>query len=397
MTRKNRKIIFHTRINNSESGVALIISLFVLTILFGLTAGFSLSSVGELNNANRFRDSTSSFWAAESAINRYISNNSLLNAGAQNYTIGNSTVSISKVDETSVGRTVTAVANTNGVNRSIEVFFAAGAPDLFNNTISSGGDINLNGLIAGLQVDGKTRLSGEFNDNGFLTSGSFEDKQENVASTNTTLQYPDADGNGTGDEFTDFVAYNRQFADTSDPNYSGEYSDDEVLYIQSNDTVNLWPNEELVGKKVVFVEGATAGSGDVNVWFDTTWAADQDITIISTGSVNYIQPLTNPASNSQLNTISYDDYNEVAILYSTHSGATYTHDQANFGSIVSYSHTTGNMVANTSMRLDLILVWKEFDFENPVADDGSVPPAFQGLIAASSGGYASTPTSWEEI
>lgn len=390
--KRNHQII---RKLNNKGGVFLT-SLFVLTILIGLMASVFVSSMSELNGSKRFRDATAALWTAEAGISRYIQDTTLLDDADQTISVGVNSVFISKDDSDSQRRIVTATGTSNGVSRQIEVEFPTLPPGLFDNTLSSGGDITLNGFIAGVTVNGKTRLSGEFDKNGFLTNANFEDKQEGVASNLTTLEYPDLNENDESD-FDDFVSYNRRFVDSDDPDFTDEYSEDEVLHIQTNDTVDIWPSSDLAGKKVIFVEGSEAGNGNVNVWFDTTWAADQNVTIISTGSVNYVQPLQSPSANSQLNTISWEDYNEFAVLYSSHSGSTYTNKQANFGSLVSLSKTKGNLIANEGINLDLIFVWKQFDFESPVDDEGLVPPGFQGLISGGSGGYSTTPSSWAEI
>ncbi len=382
---------------NNKKGAALVTALMITTILLGLTICLSFASVGEVQNANRFRDSTSAFWAAEGAVQRFLQDTTMLDDADQTVTIGTHSVFLSKDDSDPVTRVVTATGTANGITRSIEVTFPAIPPSLFDNTMSSGGGVTLDGFIAGIDVDGKTRLSGVYDDQGFITNATFEDKEEAVSGDLTTLEYPDADENGTADEFSDFVAYNRQFVDPDDPNYTGEYTADEVLHIEGNDTVNIWPDADLADKKIIFVEGSAPGEGDVNIWFDSSWQADQNVTVISTGSVNYIQPLQNPSADSQLNTISWDNYNEAAILFSSHSGVTYTHAEANYGSIISLSKTEGNLIANDDVNLDLILVWKEFDYENPVDDEGLVPPAFQGLVGGASDGYSSDAASWTEI
>jgi len=382
---------------NNERGVALLTSLYVVTVLLGLTVCLTMSSVSEVHSSNRFLNDTKSFWAAEGAINQFTQNTAMLDGGDLTVTIGEHSVFLAKDDSDPTSRVVTATGTANGVSRSIEVTFPAIPPSLFDNTISSGGSFILDGFIAGVDVDGKTRLSGIFDDQGFWTGANFEDKLENQTVDETTLEYPDTDGNDTPDEFSDFVAYNRQFVDPDDPDFTGEYEEDEILHIEGNDTVNIWPDTDLDGVKVIFVEGTAEGEGDVNIWFDSTWQADQNVTVISTGAVNYIQPLQNPAANSQLNTISWDNYNEASILYSTHSGVTYTHGSANYGSIVSLSQTDGNLVANEGVSMDLIMVWKDLDYEDPIDDDGFAPPAFQGLIGGGSAGFSSTPASWTEI
>ncbi|MDP8211847.1 MAG: hypothetical protein P9X22_00970 [Candidatus Zapsychrus exili] len=398
MLRKNynkTKIQGYGHLGNNK-GIMFLTSIFVVIILIGLIASFAILSSSELNNSKRYQYSTAAFWAAEAGVNKFIHNTSMLDIENVTEAIGLGFVSLEKDDSNPALRIVTATGTYNDISRSIQIEFPANPPSLFDNTISSGANIILDGFISGMSVDGKTRLSGEYDDQGFWTTANFEDKVEGVDNGLTTLTYPDLNENGQED-FDDFVSYNRRFVDPEDPDYTGEYSEDEVLHIQTNGAVDIWPNEQLVGKKVVFIEGSSAGQGDARIWFDATWRSDQNITIISTGSVDYVQPLQSPAANSQLNTISWDDYNEAAILLSTHSGSTYTHEDANYGSIISLSHTTGNLIANGGVHLDLIFVWKMFDYENPVDENGLVPPGFQGLINTSSSGYSDTPSSWAEI
>lgn len=394
MLKPMNKIIRFARKPNNK-GSALIISLFVLTILFGLTASFAISSIRELSMTNRFHNSAAAFWSAEAGLSRFLKDPTLLNSGPQTITLGSYSVDLAKTD-TSQYRIVTATGSANNVTRQLELRFPATPPGLFDNNISSGGGIILDGAIAGMTVKDKTRISGVYDDQGWFTTANFDDKQENVSTTDTTLLYPDTDSD-TDSDFTDFVNYNRRFVDPADPQYTNEYSASEVLHIQSNNTVNIYPSSALVGKKVVFVEGASAGQGDVNVWFDSTWAAEQNLTVISTGSVNYVQPLQNPSANSQLNTISWDNYNEASIFYSSHSGVTYTNKEAYYGSIVSLSKSKGNVIANTGMHLDLIFVWKEFNYDSPIDENGLVPPAFQGLVSGTPSGYKTTPSSWAEL
>ena len=107
--------------------------------------------------------------------------------------------------------------------------------------------------------------------------------------------------------------------------------------------------------------------------------------------------LQNPAANSQLNTVSWDNYSEGTIFYSTHSGVNYTHANANYTSILSYSVTEGNVVANGNVTANMLGVIKRFDYESPFDEDGLVPPGFEGLVGTGSGGYSSTPSDWKEI
>ncbi|MCA9400911.1 MAG: hypothetical protein KC713_04750 [Candidatus Omnitrophica bacterium] len=385
-----RNIENHLRTKfGQRDGSALIFSLIVLTVIFTLTAGFALSNTNELNHAIRYRNEAGSFWLAEAGVQQFLYDTTMLDGGEQTLMIGSHNVYLSKDDTDASKRVLSVTGSFNGINRTIQVEFPTNPPGLFDNTISTGGNIRLSALFAGLDVNDKTRLTGTFQKSGFGVVGDFEDKIEGVSSSETTLTYPDADNNGTPDEFNDFVEYNRDVVAGYDPS--------EVVYIPSDSKVSVFPSASLVGKKIIYVEGSTPGSGDVDIYFDTSWAANQNVTVISTGSVNYVQPLQNPASNSQLNTISWDDYNEGAILYSSHSGVTYTHEEANLGSIVSFSETSGAFIANGDINCNLAIVWKQFNWENPLDENDAVPPGFEGLISGGGGGYSSTPTEWQEI
>jgi len=382
------------RLNNK--GAALILSYLVLSVLFTLTAGFAVSTVSELNYAQNYRDSTSAFWLAESGLNRFAQDTTLLDGGDQTYYYGSNYVHLTKDDTSPSKRIVTATGNVRGVARSLQVEFAANPPTIFSYTMASGGNINLTAFFAGIDVSEKTRLSGSYSQYG-LALGMFEDKVEGVDSDTVTLEYPDADNNGTPDEFTDFVQYNQ--------NILSEYSSDEIVYVQRQEgdgPLEVWPyssvnGQSLMNKKVLYVEGPTAGSGDVDLYFGPNWHDDQNLTVISTGSVNYYQPLQNPTNNSQLNTISWDNYTEGAILLSSHQGVTYSHSEANFGSLLSISYTDGSLLANDEINFVLGGVWKMFDYTSPVDENGFVPPGFEGLITSSSGGFSSTPGQWNEI
>lgn len=370
----------------NNKGVALIFSYFVLVVLFILMAGFALSTVQELTDAKRFRDGTAAFWLAEAGINQFLQNPSLLDGGTQTINYGSHNVVLSKDDTSPLMRYVTAAGHVRNSTRELVVQFQGNAPYVFNNTMSSGGNLSLAGFIAKLEVFGPTRLTGVYSKSGLGASGWFEDKQEGVDSGLTTFQYPDSDNNGTSDQFNDFVEFNRDIVST--------YPSDEVVYIQSNDTQVIYPGSDLTGKKVVYVEGSSAGSGDVDIIFDAGWQDDQNLTIISTGNVDYIQPLQ-LSTDSQLNIIAWDGYNEGAILYSTHRGVTYSHSAANFYSIFDYSETTGNIIANSGINAYETLSWKRFYYGEPLTD-GNLPPGFQGLIALSPSGYSSIPSGWKE-
>ena len=389
MNQNLMKLVFkQSRILNNNRGTALITSFLMMTVMVGLTSSFTINSVSELSAANRLRNSAAAFWAAEGGAARFVQNNNLLSTGDTTVNIGSGAVTIHKDDSDSTKRILTVTSVVGGVSRQIKLEFPGAPPDAFSNTISTGGDLTVHATFSGLDVNQKARIHGTYNISGVLASGTFDDKVTGVASNLTTLTYPDSNNNGTSDEFNDFRQFNQNLLST--------YPSSEVVYIQTNSTVTVFPSANLVGKKVVYVEGSSASTGNINVFFDPTWAANQNITMISTGSVNYIQPLQNTSINSQLNTISWDDYNEGSVFYSTHTGVTYTHDEASYGSVVALSRTTGATIANGDFNANLAVAWKEFNYENPLDADGNVPPGFKGLVGTGAGGYSSSPNNWYE-
>ena len=373
------------RINNH--GAALIIGYLVLSALLTLSAGYALSTVNELSNARRYMDSTTAFWTAEAGVNRFMANTSLLNTtNPQTITIGNYSVTLSKTDG-STSRSLTATTTVRGNTRDLQVDFPANTPPIFSNTMSSGGNIALSGTIGQINVYGLTKITGTFTKSGIATSGYFENKTEGVSSASTTLAYPDSDANGTADQFNDFVTFNRAIVAT--------YNSSEVVYIQTNSTTTVTPSSSLAGKKIIYVEGTSAGAGDVNLIFGTTWADNQNLTVISTGSVNYIQPLT-VAANSKLNVITWERYYEPSILISMHKGVTYSHANADYTELLDISSTTGAVIAKTGINASETIASKSFYYDSTLATS-AVPPGFEGLVTTSSSGYSSTPSSWKEI
>jgi hypothetical protein len=85
------------------------------------------------------------------------------------------------------------------------------------------------------------------------------------------------------------------------------------------------------------------------------------------------------------------------MLYSAHNGFAYAHQDVNYLYAFSYSHTTGNVVANRDLNFFGAVAWQVFDFASPLDRDGNAPPGFKGLINPTAGGYSSKPDSWKEI
>lgn len=373
----------------NDQGVILIASCVFLVVLLMLAAGFTLLSTNELNSARRYRDSTAAFWAAEAGINQFIRNPTMLdnNVGSVTLNIGSYSAYLTKDDSDTSLRVVTSIGTANGVQRTVQVEFSAVPPDVFNNTMSTGGNIDLDGNLGIMEVHGKARLTGTYNDLGRNLHAEFEDKVEGVNSGMTTLKYPDENGNSTPDEFNDFVEFYRDVA--------ASYPANEVVYVQGNETYTITPSSSLVGKKIIFVEGNAPGHGNVNVLFDATWADNQDMTIIATGSINYIQPLSSPTSNSRLNAVAWTQYYEPAALLSAHDGLTYAHDNAYLRDVFDVSVTHGSLIANNRIYVKETVALKIFNYDNSIVTN--VPPGFSGLVSNGSSGYQTMPSSWKEI
>src|SRR3989338_2601244 len=211
-----------------NKGVVLITSYLVLAGLLTLTAGLTTSSIGELNHARRFRDAAASFWAAEAGANRFLSDTTMLDgvSSETDLTIGSYSVHIIKDDSDPMTRVVTATGTANGITRTIQMEFPGQPPDVFDNTISTGGNFRSFGgsfRTSYLNVYDKARLGGAYINNAINLSSTFEDKLENQDTAGTTLTYPDANSNGTADEFTDFKQYNQDLI--------AEYPPEDVVYV----------------------------------------------------------------------------------------------------------------------------------------------------------------------
>ncbi|MFH1360810.1 MAG: hypothetical protein ABIJ41_07260 [Candidatus Omnitrophota bacterium] len=391
------------KLRNKE-GFILITTYIFLTVLISMTAGFALSSVNELNHARRYRDSAKAFWLAEAGVQRFIEDTTLLDGSNIGYfSVGNYSVSLAKADDMTV-RTVTSSSIVNGIRKQVQIDFPVVPLSIFDNTMSTAGNIDLDGNLGVMNVHGKARCSGVYDDLGKNLTGNFDDLVEDVSSEETILTYPDLNdsldqdlvdrgvGTSAPNEFVDFVQFNR--------NLISQYPEGEVAYFLGNGTLTITPNADFSGKKIIFVEGDSPGGGDVNIVFDATWQDNQNITIISTGSVNYIQPLQIGVEDSKLNVIAWSDYYEPAALVSAHDGLTFSHSYAYLRDVLDISSTHGSLIGNDRIYVKETLAWKEFNYDESILEE--LPPGFEGLIMGSGEGqqtveYQTTPTAWREI
>ena len=376
------------KLNNK--GAALIIAYFVMAALVTLSTAFALTTSSELNSARRYRDGTAAFWLAEAGVSLFLHNVALLDdapGGMQTIPFASGTIYLSKDDSRPAIRVVTSKGIVNGIERSIQMGFPAEAPEVFNNTMSAGGNIAATGNKSTVVASGKTRLSGRITNKTKHGSIFFEDKQEGLNSNLVALTYPDANKNGISDEFGDFVEFNR--------NLLSSYPPGEVLYIKGNASYTLAPGKSISGKTIIYVEGSQ-GSGDVNIQLSGALDPGQNLTVITTGKVK-LNLLGAEPNDAQLNVISWGDYSESGILPSVHNGAIFTHSVAKFDEIHDSSVTNGTVIANGGISIREVWATKVFNYKD-VRDNGLVPPGFEGLLGgAAAEGYVKTPNYWKEI
>ena len=369
----------------SNKGSLLIISVTVLYIMIVLTAGYSMIIFGEMSAAQRYRDSAVAFWLAETGITRYLHNPGFLTNWGKIFYEKTGTIVLNKKDLSSE-RILTSTGNVRGVRREIQVKFSAKPPVVFDNVMSTGGDLVMNGDKTAVTINSRLRVGGKIMDKAKYSTVLIEDKKENVSAPRTTLTYPDADGNGKPDEFSDFAAFNR--------NLVASYPKDDVIYIQGDDAYAIVLNPALTNKRIIFVDGK-AGLGNVTVQLMGNWEENQNLTIISSGSITFNQEGKMPSS-SQLNIISWAGYHESSALPSVHNGVVYTHGKATFDHIYDNSVTNGNVIANDGIELGEIWSRKTFNYAD-VRRNGLLPPGFEGLFGARQTGYDSVPGDWKEM
>ncbi len=357
----------------NRKGAALIFVYMVIMLMTITSAAFFARSFSENSGIRRYSDGVRAFWIAEAGMAQGYSSwlvSSGYTGGITSFGGGSFTVT-----KSASAPQVSVTGTYGNAQRALSANFIR-IPHPFENTLSVGGNLSLSGLLARVEVYDKTRVSGTYSKSG--GSDYFQDKQTGVNTDYTKIPIPDYNSNGTSDEFGDFVQFGRNAAQS--------YPSDEVVYIQNNGTVLIYPDRDLIGKKVIFVEGSSPGQGNVNILFDATWGSGEDLTIISTGEITYIEPLQYPAEHSRLSTASWGDYNEASIFRSEHQSVIYAHDDANFVDILDWGSTTGNIIANGNMGLFEVLTYEKYYYSDR-AMNGDIPPGLQWLSGSTGTPY----------
>jgi len=366
-----------------NKGSVLLISIMVLYLIIMISVTFFMVNINENNYARQYYHSTEAFWLAEAGINMYINNPHMLDgqSSAQiNY--GQGTVSLSQDDSQPMFRYVNALAEYDGLRREIQIGYPSNVPDVYHNSLSTNGNVTINGNKTFAVINGQARVSGNFNAGQGNSNIVINDGQQGVDPSLTTLGYPqDPDRNPTDN----FINNNRSLI--------ANYAPDQVLYLSNTSSAILTP-DQVAGKTIVYVENEEGG-GNVTINTSALVAANQKLTIIATGTVTFNQDGAQ-APNSQLNIIAWGGYNETVQASSTYHGLIYTHGVATFNKIKADSVTNGGVIADGGIVLGNILSTKIFNYDD-MATAGAYPPGFEKLVGASSMGISTQPTLWKEI
>src|SRR3989338_4136676 len=356
------------KLNNK--GSILILAYIFMFALVTLSTGFALLNFTELNSARRYHDLTAALWLGESGLNLFQKDQTRLDSkGAETIPIGEGSIYLTKDDSNPLYRRVISIGNYGGSKRTVETRYPAKTSDVFDNTMSIKGNLEIVGKKTMATINQKIRMSGEVVDKSSYSGIFIDDKKEKVDERLVALTYPDADENGRPDEFADFVEFNRKLIKN--------YPEEETVYLKGEGTFTITPDSSLKGKKIIYVEGQE-GNGNVMIQFSGALPKGQNLTIISTGTVTLNQ-VGFSANNSQLNVIAWSDYYESAALPGSHKGIIYTHGTANFVDIHDTSITNGSVVANGGIRFGDIWSMKSFNYAD-TRSKGAVPPGFEGLV-----------------
>lgn len=353
----------------------------IIAVLAILSSAFLARSISENRLASGYADSANAFWIAEGGLNQAYynwANNSPQPTGAVDFNGGTYTIDTS-------GLPIVSVTGAYGNSqRTLQASFIRVATP-FENMLSIGGDLTLSAIKSTVNVGGKTRISGAYIDNEFRSNVNFADMQTGTGQEQTTIPIPDYNNNGVTNEFADFV----QLGDKA----IADYPADQVIHIETNGTVVITPNSALEDIRVIFVEGPSAGQGDVDIIFDGSWAEGEELTVISTGSVNFIEPLQ-IQNDSRLSVIAYDDYTETNVLISQRDGIVYSKNSAKFMDLLDTGSFTGNVITNGGLRFQEVVSNKSYIYSD-AAKNGDFPPGFQWLAGS---GTSGTPKlmDWQE-
>jgi hypothetical protein len=373
------------RLNNK--GSILVVVLVILYVLTTQSVSFSMFDTGEVNEVNRYTRSVSAFWLAEAGANIYMHDPAMLDeTGSQTIFFGGGSIDLSKDDSRPLVRLINSLGTFHGVRKKVQIAYQANVPEVYKNAISTKGDVAVSGKKTSVMINDKTRVSGKVTMN--RKSDVFlEDVQEGVDQSLTSLANPQAQPAEDSNGFKEFVQANN--------NLLSQYPPDQVLHLKGDDAYTIDANTALTGKKIIFIEG-NEHNGNVVIQSNGVVAENQNLTIISTGTVTFNQSGFQ-APNSQLNIIAWSGYNETVSAPSVNRGVIYTHGIAKFDQIRDTSTTNGAIIADGGV--DFGEIWSTKVFNNAdMTKSGSYPPGFENLQGISlSTKAALNPNLWREV
>ena len=364
------------KLNNK--GSILLIATIVLYLVIVLGVNFSMVNINELNYSRQYYHSATAFWLAEAGINMYIANPGLLdNEPSLEIEYGNGKIILTRDDSQPSFRYINAIGINGVAKRKIQIAYPAYVPDAYKNSMSTNGNIEINGSKTMAFVNGNTRVSGSITGTSQNANVIIDDAKQGVDQHLTSLTY-----SNTSDDNAKNVFIN------NNKSLIASYPPDEVLIINNADSYTLSP-DAVKGKKIVYLEG----NGIINT--SGLVQSNQNLTIITSGSVTFNQDGNQPP-NSQLNIIAWDGYNETASASSTYRGLIYTHGKATFDNIKADSVTNGGVIADGGIILGDIWSTKIFNYAD-MTSNGFYPAGFENLSGGSTMGVASKPISWREL
>src|SRR5205085_6387920 len=100
--------------------------------------GFVLLNTMEMSLARRHYFSTAAFWLAEAGINTYLKNPDILNDSVSlSIPYGDGKIYLLRDDSKPMFRYITATGLSGGVQRRIQIGYAANVPEVYRNAIST--------------------------------------------------------------------------------------------------------------------------------------------------------------------------------------------------------------------------------------------------------------------
>ncbi len=383
------------RLFGETRGVAIVTVMVLTLVLLTLGATFLRLATFERLSANEEIQRAQAFYLAEAGVERAIA---FLRVAGNEHSTGtlytnepfaNGTYTVTAADDLDSGiKIITSTGTFAGEQKTITVEVQL-LPAFFRNTFSSGGDLDFYGILAAAWAHGTTWLSGVYDRHGWLQNMRFDTLVQNVDPNETTLRFRDMNENDVPNELEDFVLFFENALLECNP---GETA---LIQTGAGGTVDIWPSRDHVGKRIIFVkgpDGAEDTGGNVDIYLGASWADGQDLTIVSTGEVNYIQPLQNP-STSRLSVISWDDYTEGAIIFSAHRSVIGTQGTADFSYLFAWVTVYGSVFANQNINIQEGVVMANFWHDDRL-NVGDVPPGLRPL--STNNYFLGEIISWEE-